>query len=194
LYFIGYPGDGTTIIRTWIQQGGPARFLLNDGMNTADFIKGVGPQYLNNAFGTSSGSTKTTSTEYFAQAYPAMSGGFDPGSPAADRSYDAAAILGLAIAQAGKFQAADIRDAIRRVTAPGGEVVYAGPQGFARALQLIREKKPVRYVGVIGPVQFDKYGDIAGPFRTWRIANGKVITVGEISADAMQSLQAHLIK
>jgi branched-chain amino acid transport system substrate-binding protein len=23
LYFIGYPGDGTTIVRTWIQQGGP---------------------------------------------------------------------------------------------------------------------------------------------------------------------------
>jgi ABC-type branched-subunit amino acid transport system substrate-binding protein len=42
LYFIGYPGDGTTIVRTWIQQGGPQRFLLNDGMNTADFIKGVG--------------------------------------------------------------------------------------------------------------------------------------------------------
>ena len=43
LYFIGYPGDGTTIVRTWIQQGGPQRFLLNDGMNAADFIKGVGP-------------------------------------------------------------------------------------------------------------------------------------------------------
>ncbi len=194
LYFIGYPGDGTTIVRTWIQQGGPARFLLNDGMNTADFIKGVGAQYLKNALGTSSGSTKTASTEYFAKAYPAMSGGFDPGSPAADRSYDAAAILGLAIAQAGKFEAAPIRDAIRKVTAPGGEVVYAGPQGFARALQLIREKKPVRYVGVIGPVEFDKYGDIAGPFRTWRIANGQVMTVGEISAAAVQAIQAHLPK
>ena len=31
-------------------------------------------------------------------------------------------------------------------------------------MQLIREKKPLRYVGVIGPVEFDKYGDIAGPF------------------------------
>ena len=46
---------GTTIVRTWIQQGGPQRFLLNDGMNAADFIKGVGPQFLANAFGTSSG-------------------------------------------------------------------------------------------------------------------------------------------
>jgi branched-chain amino acid transport system substrate-binding protein len=192
LYFIGYPGDGTTIVRTWIQQGGPQRFLLNDGMNAADFIKGVGPQFLNNAFGTSSGTTRTPSTEFFASAYPAMSGGFDAGAPAADRAFDAGAILGLAIAQAGKFEAAAIRDAIRKVTDPGGEVVHAGPQGFARALQLIREKKPVRYVGVIGPVQFDRNGDIVGPFRTWKITNGEVSTVGQMSMEDVQAVQARL--
>ena len=192
LYFIGYPGDGTTIVRTWIQQGGPQRFLLNDGMNAADFIKGVGPQFLNNAFGTSTGATRTPSTEFFASAYPAMSGGFDAGAPAADRAFDAGAILGLAIAQAGKFEAAAIRDAIRKVTDPGGEVVHAGPQGFARALQLIREKKPVRYVGVIGPVQFDRNGDIVGPFRTWKITNGEVTTVGQMSMEDVQAVQARL--
>jgi branched-chain amino acid transport system substrate-binding protein len=194
LYFIGYPGDGTSIVRTWIQQGGPQRFLLNDGMNAADFIKGVGPQFLNNAFGTSSGTTKTASTEFFAQAYSAMSGGFDASAPAADRAFDAGAILGLAIAHAGKFEAAAIRDSIRKVTEPGGEVVYAGPQGFARALQLIKDKKPVRYVGVIGPVQFDKNGDIVGPFRTWRISNGEVVTVGQMSLEDVQAVQARLPK
>jgi ABC-type branched-subunit amino acid transport system substrate-binding protein len=194
LYFIGYPGDGTTIIRTWIQQGGPQRFLFNDGMNAADFIKGVGPQFLNNAFGTSSGTTRTPSTEFFAKAYPAMSGGFDAGAPAADRAFDAGAILGLAIAQAGKFDAPSIRDAIRKVTEPGGEVVSAGPEGFARALQLIKEKKAVRYVGVIGGVQFDKNGDIVGPFRTWRITNGEVTTVGQMSTDEVRAVQARLPK
>ena len=194
LYFIGYPGDGTTIVRTWIQQGGPQKFLLNDGMNAADFIKGVGPQFLANAFGTSSGTSKTPSTEYFASAYPAMSGGFDAGAPAADRAFDAGAILGLAIAHAGKFEAAAIRDSIRKVTDPGGEVVHAGPQGFARALQLIKEKKPVRYVGVIGAVEFDKNGDIVGPFRTWRIVNGEVTTVGQMSVEDVQAIQAKLPK
>ena len=192
LYFIGYPGDGTTIVRTWIQQGGPQRFLLNDGMNAADFIKGVGPQFLNNAIGTSSGTSKTPSTDFFAQAYPAMSGGFDAGAPAADRAFDAAAILGLAIAHAGKFEAAAIRDSIRKVTEPGGEVVNAGPAGFARALQLIKDKKPLRYVGVIGAVQFDKNGDIVGPFRTWKIVNGEVTTAGQMSTEDVQAVQAKL--
>jgi len=192
LYFIGYPGDGTTVIRTWLQQGGPRKFLFNDGMNAADFVKGVGPQFLEGALGTSSGTNRSPSTEYFGRAYPAMSGGFDAGAPAADRAFDAAAILGLAIAHAGKFEAAAIRDAIRKVTDPAGEVVHAGPQGFARALQLAREKKPVRYVGVIGAVEFDRNGDIVGPFRTWRIANGEVTTVGQMSTEDVQAVQARL--
>lgn len=192
LYFVGYPGDGTTIIRTWVQQGGPQKFLFNDGMNSPDFVKGVGAQYLNNAYGTSSGTTTTESTAYFAKAYPAMSGGFDAQAPAAVQGFDAAAILGLAIAHAGKFEAAAIRDSIRKVTATGGEVVHAGPEGFARALELIKQKKPLRYVGVIGPVQFDKNGDIAGPFRTWKIANGEVVTVGQMSAEDVQAIQAKM--
>ncbi len=192
LYFIGYPGDGTSVIRTWLQQGGARKFLFNDGMNSADFIKGVGPQFLNDAYGTSSGTNRTASTEYFAKAYPLMSGGFDPGAPAADRAFDAGAILGLAIAQAGKFEAAAIRDSVRRITGPGGEVVNAGPDGFKRALQLINEKKPVRYVGVIGAVEFDKNGDIVGPFRTWRLVNGEVTTVGQMSTEDVQAVQARL--
>jgi branched-chain amino acid transport system substrate-binding protein len=192
LYLVSYPGDGTTIARTWIQQGGAQTFLLNDGMNSADFIRDVGPRFLNNAFGTSSGTVSTPSTEYFGQAYPAMSGGFGAGAPAADRAYDAAAILGLAVARAGRFEAGPIREAIRQVTAPGGEVVHAGPEGFRRALELIRAGQAVRYVGVIGPVEFDANGDITGPFRKWRIQNGEITTVGQMTTEEVQAVQRQL--
>jgi branched-chain amino acid transport system substrate-binding protein len=190
LYLVAYPGDGTSIARTWISQGGAAKFLLNDGMNSADFIRDVGPRYLNDAFGTSSGTTKTPSTEHFAKAYPAMSGGFDANAPAADRAYDAAAILGLAIAQAGRAESAGIRDAIRKVTAGDGEVVHAGPDGFKKALQLIKDGKSIRYEGVIGPVSFDQNGDITGPFRLWRIQNGEVTTVGQMSVDEVNAVKS----
>ncbi|RDI57991.1 ABC transporter substrate-binding protein [Microvirga subterranea] len=189
LYLVSYPGDGTSIARTWISQGGEPKFLLNDGMNSADFIRDVGPRYLNDAFGTSSGTTTTPSTEHFAKAYPAMSGGFDANAPAADRAYDAAAILGLAVARAGKFEAAAIRDSIRKVTGGEGEVIHAGPDGFKKALQLIKEGKPVRYEGVVGPVSFDQYGDITGPFRLWRIQNGEVTTIGQMGVDEVNAIR-----
>jgi ABC-type branched-subunit amino acid transport system substrate-binding protein len=191
LYLVSYPGDGATIARTWISLGGVKRFLLNDGMNSAQFIRDVGAQHLNDAYGTSSGTTRTPSTEYFAREYAAFAK-LDPASPAADRSYDAAAILGLAIAQAGKAEPAAIRDSIRKVLDPKGTTVHAGAAEFRQALGLLKEGKPIRYVGVIGPVQFDRFGDITGPFRLWRIQNGHVTTVGEMSTAEVDQLKARI--
>jgi branched-chain amino acid transport system substrate-binding protein len=192
LYLISYPVDGATIARAWISGGGPARFLLNDGMNSTDFITAVGAQYLDDAFGTSSGTSATASTEYFNTNFEAFSGGIKPDAPAADRSYDAGAIVALAIAKAGKADSAAIKAAIPQVVAEGGEPIHAGKEEFAKALKLLSEGKPIKYEGVIGPVSFDENGDITGPFRLWRIQKGEVTTVGEMSAEDVSQLKAKL--
>ena len=57
----------------------------------------------------------------------------------------------------------------RKVVIATGTKVFAGPDGMKSALSLIAQDKPIRYVGVIGPIEFDKNGDITGPFRLWRI-------------------------
>jgi ABC-type branched-subunit amino acid transport system substrate-binding protein len=194
LYLVSTPVDGATIARAWISGGGAQKLLLNDGMNSADFIDSVGAQYLNDAYGTSSGTSKTASTDYFYGAYEAFSGGIKPDAPAADRSYDAGAIVALAIAKAGKADAAAIKAAIPQVVAEGGTPIHAGRAEFAKALQLIKDGKPIKYEGVIGPVTFDQYGDITGPFRLWRIQDGKVTTVGEMSAAEVDQTRAALAK
>jgi len=193
LYLVSTPVDGATIARAWISQGGPQKFLLNDGMNSAEFIKNVGPEYLNDAYGTSSGTDATASTDYFNEEYKTFSG-LDPASPAADRSYDAGAIVGLAIAEAskdtGKADSAGILASIRKVLDPQGAVIHAGKDEFAKALALIKDGKPIKYEGVIGPVTFDDVGDITGPFRLWRIQNGEVTTIGEMGAEEVGRLKA----
>lgn len=194
LYLVSYPVDGATIARAWISGGGPAKFLLNDGMNAQEFIDAVGAQYLNEAYGTSSGTSQTASTDYFYSNYEAFSGGIKPDAPAADRSYDAGAIVALAIAKAGSGDAAAIKAAIRQVVAHDGEKIFAGQDEFAKALQLMKEGKPIKYEGVIGPVNFDEYGDITGPFRLWKITDGAVTTVGEMSAEDVESLKEELAK
>lgn len=191
LYLISYPVDGATIARQWISQGGTPKFLLNDGMNSADFIKNVGAKYLDDAFGTSSGTNPTPSTDYFMKNYKEFSG-LDPANPAADRSYDAGAIVGLAIAQAGKPDSAAIKEAINKVLDPQGTVIHAGKDEFAKALKLIKEGKPIKYEGVIGPVSFDQYGDITGPFRLWRIQKGEITTVGEMTTADVDAIKAKI--
>ena len=189
LYLVSTPVDGATIARAWVSGGGKQTFLLNDGMNSKDFIESVGAQYLENAYGTSSGTSPTASTEYFNGNYEAFSGGISPSAPAADRSYDAGAIVALAIAKAGKAEAAAIKAAMHEVVAEGGTPIHAGKEEFAKALQLIKNGKPVKYEGVIGPVSFDKYGDITGPFRLWKISSGEVTTVGELSAEEVTKIK-----
>jgi ABC-type branched-subunit amino acid transport system substrate-binding protein len=193
LYLISDPVDGATIARTWISQGGVQKFLLNDGMNSEDFINSVGKEYLGEAFGTSSGTNPTPSTEYFNANYKGFSG-IDPAAPAADRSYDAGALVGLAIAIAGGPDAAKLPDAIRAAVDPNGEVIHAGKEEFAKALDLIKAGKPIRYEGVIGPVNFDQYGDISGPFRLWQIKDGVVTTVGEMTAADVDTVKAQIKK
>jgi len=191
LYLVSDPVDGATIARTWISQGGVQKFLLNDGMNSEDFINAVGKEYLGDAFGTSSGTDPTASTEYFNANYKDFSG-IDPAAPAADRSYDAGALVGLALAIAGGPDREKLPDAMRAAVDPAGEPIHAGKDEFARALALIAEGKPIRYEGVIGPVHFDEYGDIAGPFRLWQIVDGVVTTVGEMSTDDIEAVKAKI--
>lgn len=191
LYLVSYPVDGATIARSWISQGGVQKFLLNDGMNSPDFIESVGAEYLKEAYGTSSGTSPTKSTEYFNANYEAFSG-IAPSNPAADRSYDAGAIVGLAVAIAGSEDPAAIKDAIYKVVDPAGEPIFAGKDEFQKALGLIKEGKPIRYQGVIGAVSFDKYGDITGPFRLWSIKDGKVETEGQMTTEDVGKLQAQI--
>ncbi|MBP2550939.1 branched-chain amino acid transport system substrate-binding protein [Neorhizobium galegae] len=192
LYLVSTPVDGATIARAWLSGGGAAKFLLNDGMNSKDFIESVGAQYLNDAYGTSSGTSPTASTEYFNANYEKFSGGISPGAPAADRSYDAGAIVALAIAKAGKADKAAIKTAISEVVAEGGTPIHAGKAEFEKALKLIKDGKPVKYEGVIGPVSFDKYGDITGPFRLWKIKDGEVTTLGQMEAEEVSKIKASL--
>lgn len=145
LYLISYPVDGATIARAWISQGNPQKFLLNDGMNSQEFINAVGAKFLSDARGTSSGTDETESTRYFYANYEEFSGGIKPDAPAADRSYDAGAIVALAIAHAGAAESEAIRDSMRAVLDPEGEPIYAGKEEFAKALKLIEEGKPIRY-------------------------------------------------
>lgn len=189
LYLISYPVDGATITRAWISKGGPRKFLLNDGMNSGDYIKAVGARYLEDAYGTSSGTENSASTDYFNRTYKAFSH-LDPGSPAAVQAYDAGALVGLAIAAGGKADSAAIRAGLYKVTDPAGEVVTAGPDGFRKALDLLRQGRTIRYVGVIGPIRFDQYGDITGPFRLWQIKGGQVVTRGQLTTADVDKIRA----
>src|SRR5260370_35271504 len=105
---------------------------------------GDGAKNPEEALGPSAGPSPTASTEYFNANYKAFSGGIDPSNPAADRAYDAGAIVGLAIAAAPTQDPMAIRDAIYKVTSRDGEVIHAGKADFAKHLDLLKTGRPIR--------------------------------------------------
>ena len=93
-------------------------------------------------------------------------------------AYDAAMTLMLASVHAVKHNGlkdaelvtgAMIRDSMRAINDRKGEPVGAGIAGFARAVQLIDEGKPIDYQGASGPCDFDANGDVVAQLARFRV-------------------------
>ncbi len=181
LYLIGTPGDGTTIVRTWISQGGKQKFLFSDGMLSDKFFADIGAKFLGDAWGTRSSGLKSDTRDAWEKEYDAVNGAGSATALAVDRVYDATVIAALAIQIAGSTNPDAIKDSVRKVQDEKGEVVGGGLEGLKKAFALAKEKKPIRYAGVLGPIQFDQWGDITGPFLVMKVnTEGKIAPTGTV--------------
>lgn len=188
VFLIGYPGDGTLLTREWIAAGGTQHLLLSEGLQSESYIRDVGPKYFADARGTAPGNATTPSTKTFTDEVNATYG-IPSTQPFIDNTYDAVVVAALAIDQAKSDKPAAIRAAIRKVTDPKGTKIYAGPTELKKGLQLIAEGKPIHYIGASGPLQFDQYGDVLDPLRTWKVTpQGKIDYVSEISIEQLETL------
>jgi len=90
-------------------------------------------------------------------------------------SYDAAAVVALAIEKAGEASGTAIRDSIRDIANPPGEEV----SDIGEALRLIREGKEINYQGASGEITFDEHGDVSGVYCEFSIADDGSIMLEE---------------
>lgn len=188
LFLIGYPGDGTTIAREWISAGGAQNFLLPDGLQSQPFVNDVGVQYMKTVHGTAAGSAKTPSLATFRQEFQKKFGEL-PTQAYITNAYDGTILVGLAMEYAGQATGTAIRDSIRKVTDPNGTKIYAGVDQLKEAAKLIKEKKPIQYIGASGPLQFDANGDIAAPMVVWSVVDGKVQNTGTVTVQQISALR-----
>jgi hypothetical protein len=93
--------------------------------------------------------------------------------------YDAAFLFALGTVHASKdledpslVTGAAIRDAMKLLNDPDGEVIRIGPQEFAKGAAAIADGRPINYEGASGPVDFDAYGRAKNRISHWRVENG----------------------
>ena len=101
--------------------------------------------------------------------------GFDGTEAFAPESYDAAALILLAMQAAGSTDSNVFKDSVMDVANAPGEEIYPGE--LAKALEILKAGGDIDYVGasaveLIGP------GESAGNYREYNIEGGTQTTVG----------------
>jgi branched-chain amino acid transport system substrate-binding protein len=188
LILVGLSQDATVVLRDWFSLGGTQNVILHNTMRSPDVLKGVGERFLEKAVGIDNGQATGPSADAFNNDFQAAYGRPAVG-PGLHTMYDAAAVTLLAMQAAPKLDGPSIRDALRAVQDPQGEVVGPGVEGLKKGLDALKAGRKIRYVGATGPFRFDKNGDVTGPMLVWKVQGGQIVTEKTLPLEEMNALE-----
>jgi branched-chain amino acid transport system substrate-binding protein len=172
LVVAGYVDQGGKgVIQASLDSGAFSTFYLVDGMYGESLIEAIG-EPLNGSFGAVPGTDSEGAAKFQEMATAA---GFDGTSAFSPESYDAAALIMMAMAASGSTNSKDWAGKVLDLANAPGEPIQPGELG--KALELIAAGTDIDYVGataveLIGP------GESAGNYRQYEIKDGKIETVG----------------
>jgi branched-chain amino acid transport system substrate-binding protein len=175
---IGYPGQATVYLAEMRDLFNYTSWQFVDGTQSEEIIAAIGAETLEGLYGTAPGSAAGFDrfNDFYVERY-----GERPPLPFMDSAYDAAAVIGLAIAKCiidgVEVTSENIRDRLREVANPPGEVIQVGD--FEEAMRLMQMGVAINYEGAASSVDFDEVGDVITPFVIWQYTGGtiEVVTV-----------------
>ena len=166
--YIDQGGNG--IMRASLDTGAFDLFHFPDGMISTNLEDNFGSE-INGSQGQHPGTDSPGAANVAAMG---EANGFDGTSPFAPESYDAAALIMLAMQAAGSSSSADYKSKIMDVANAPGVKIFPGE--LAKGLKILADGGEVDYVGgsaveLIGP------GESAGAYRQIEIKGGKITTM-----------------
>ncbi|MDB9808046.1 ABC transporter substrate-binding protein [Candidatus Pelagibacter sp.] len=167
---IGYLDQGGKgIIQGSLDSGAFDTFILSDGMIGDSLTKAFGKD-LNKSFGSLPGSTAKGAGVF---TNVAKAAGIDSSGPYTGESYDAGALIVLAMQAGNSADRASIAKNVMNVANGPGTKIYPGE--LKKALDLLAKGKKIDYEGATG-VTFTKVGEAEGSFLEKEIKGGKFKT------------------
>jgi branched-chain amino acid transport system substrate-binding protein len=171
LAVFGYVDQGGRyMIQTSLDSGAFDKFILADGMYGDSLLENIDGD-LTGTFGTVPG-TASNGADIFKKI--AADAGLNAGGPYTGESYDAAALLVLAMQRARSTNGESITDNLLAVAnAPGTKIL---PGELAKGLSILNSGGPIDYVGATN-VELDGVGETFGSYREFEIDNKAFKTV-----------------
>ena len=164
---IGYLDQGGKgIIQGSLDSGAFDKFILSDGMIGDSLTDSFG-KALNKSFGSIPGSTGKGAGVF---AKVAKSAGIDSSGPYTGESYDAAALITLAMQAGGKADRNTIQKNVMSVANAPGTKIYPGE--LKKGLDLLAKGKAIDYEGATA-VKFTDVGEHVGNFIEKEVKGGK---------------------
>lgn len=161
---------GKGIIQASIDADAFSNFIIADGMVGDSLIESIGED-LNGTFGTLPGN-ESEGVAMFKEI--AAAAGVDGDGPFTSESYDAAALIALAMQAAGSSDRAEIQANIMAVAnAPGEEIL---PGELAKGLKILADGGEVNYVGASN-VELTDIGETFGSYKELEVQGGKFETI-----------------
>ncbi len=160
---------GKGMIQSSLDTGAFDTFVLPDGMVGTALPEAIGAD-LNGSFGQAPGTDSEGAAKFFE-----MAEGFDGTSPFAGESYDAAALIMLAMQAAGSTDPQKYKDTVMDVANAPGEKIFPGELG--KALEILAGGGDIDYVGASN-VELIGAGESAGNYREIEIKDEMLTTVG----------------
>jgi branched-chain amino acid transport system substrate-binding protein len=169
LVIAGYADQGGAgIIRAALDTGAFDTFHFPDGMVSVSLEENFGSE-----IDGSSGQHPGTDSEGATIFGEVVGDAFDATSPFAPESYDAAALIMLAMQAAGSSDPAEYKGKVMDVANAPGEQIFPGQLG--KALEILKAGGEIDYVGATA-VELIGGGESAGNYREITIEGGKVTT------------------
>jgi branched-chain amino acid transport system substrate-binding protein len=169
LVVAGYVDQGGSgIVRAAIDSGAFDTFHFPDGMISDKLQENFGDEIEG-----STGQHPGTDSPGAAKFSEIVGDAFDATSPFTPESYDAAALILLAMQAAGSSDPAAYKDKVMDVANAPGEQIFPGE--LAKALEIIAGGGEVDYVGATA-VELIGAGESAGNYRQIVIDGGKIAT------------------
>ncbi len=171
LAVFGYVDQGGRyMIQTSLDSGAFDKFILADGMYGDSLLENIDGD-LTGTFGTVPG-TASNGADIFKKI--AAGAGLNAGGPYTGESYDAAALLVLAMQRARSTNGESIADNLLAVAnAPGTKIL---PGELAKGLSILNSGGPIDYVGATN-VELDGVGETFGSYREFEIDNKAFKTI-----------------
>ena len=170
LTVIGYLDQGGKgVIQASLDAGSFDTFIMSDGMIGQSIVDAIGAD-LDKSFGSLPGSTGKGAGVF---AEVAKTAGIDSSGPYTGESYDAAALIVLAMQAGNSADRASIAKNVMDVANAPGTKIYPGE--LKKGLDLLAEGKKVNYEGATG-VTFTDVGEAEGSFLEKEISGGKFET------------------